>query len=641
MLDKKLIPETIPFDFDENYESVKNLMDSLGYDTQEGSNTQQLMIAMSYLVSMLNANTAVNINEMLLPLARKRNTALLNARTLGYEAKHVLSYKYRLTVKFEDPGTHQINQYDEFTSGDNTYYYMGETITASQGQEITIEVIEGDLKRWVNNPNLITRLTEYNEDNVPVVDYFVDVPYTNVEENSIRVFLTQEQDSNGIPINLVEFPRLDNFIIDVDTDNKKGFIRLDNIEFGTPRIYFKLGSVGAILPAGTLVAVDLLISKGADGKASGDFNTDIGCEIVSSRISTNGSNEESLESIKKNAPLFRNSANRLVTKEDLRTFIDRDPRVGVTSVWDGNDEYPYRPGNIWYSSLPAHSERSHTASNNDTIWTLDKRSLVDDRENWYLTNDDINELEESMDGKGIPTLKRHHRNPVYMDFNYEIQVVRYNRSNTPAEWNKKIFDVIDDYFKGDEINPGVENFEFEYFQSNLDKRIDELLTDSTGFNIKLSTSISLTNFDILDEVVQYGAYSVNNSNQIRFHLGTPFEKYSSFNEQNEAIINTEYLPILTASLPGGSLTVDFLNSTSLIGRGRSYPVKIDSTVVGEYIVLCDLTDTIEVILHENPAVLTDGDLDSGILINVTYPTPNFKITRNTVPILKSVEFITS
>ena len=68
--------ETIPFSFSDIYSNIQAKFTENGYDYQEGSNTAQLITAMSYLVSMLNANTAVNINENILTLARKRTNIL-------------------------------------------------------------------------------------------------------------------------------------------------------------------------------------------------------------------------------------------------------------------------------------------------------------------------------------------------------------------------------------------------------------------------------------------------------------------------------------------------------------------------------------------------------------------------------------
>ena len=48
------IVETIPFNFDEVYEGIAAKFADKGYDSlYEGSNTSQLIAAMSYLTSML------------------------------------------------------------------------------------------------------------------------------------------------------------------------------------------------------------------------------------------------------------------------------------------------------------------------------------------------------------------------------------------------------------------------------------------------------------------------------------------------------------------------------------------------------------------------------------------------------------
>lgn len=65
--------QTIPFTFEEIYKDLEKEFAKLGYDTPfEGSNTAQIITAMAYTISNLNLNTAVNINENLLTLARKR-----------------------------------------------------------------------------------------------------------------------------------------------------------------------------------------------------------------------------------------------------------------------------------------------------------------------------------------------------------------------------------------------------------------------------------------------------------------------------------------------------------------------------------------------------------------------------------------
>ena len=52
--------ETVPYSFDDLYKESKALFNDSGFDVSEGSNTAQLSAVMSYLVSTLNTNTAMN-----------------------------------------------------------------------------------------------------------------------------------------------------------------------------------------------------------------------------------------------------------------------------------------------------------------------------------------------------------------------------------------------------------------------------------------------------------------------------------------------------------------------------------------------------------------------------------------------------
>lgn len=703
MLDKNLIPETIPFDFDDNYAAVKQKFADYGYDTQEGSNTMQLAIAMSYLTSMLNANTAVNINEMLLPIARKRRNALQGARLLGYEIRHTLSYKYKLTLEFPE-GMHRVNRYEKFTSNGKNYYYMGDNIPAFEGPKtLDLVVSEGNLKQWKDDESLVSNLTlSSTSGGKAEADYYVDVPYTRVAEDGLRVFVSYVEPT-GVERDLEEYPRMDNFVIDADMMGKRGFVRLDNIDFGTPRIYFKLGDVGIILPENTKVRVDVLISSGGDGVGDvSDFESDLECEITKAILVSNGSEEESLESIRRNAPLFHNSANRLVTKNDYLGYFNRDSRIKNSTVWDGGDEYPYRPGNVWFSTIPNHTKRIFINNTLKTKWELQERHP----DNWYISDGDVENIKDSTLDIKVPTLTLHHRHPVYLNFDYKIQVVRYSRSLTTEEWNEKLFDTFNDYFIDTEIKPGAESYVFEYFQSSLDKRLDVVLTDVTGFNISLENSVTISSKDIINEVLN-SCDLQSISSQIRFHLGTPFESFYSTDSNGISTVETEYLPRLHTIIESEELSVDFDSPVNIQNRVIQYPIMLGSDTVGIYRVFLDVSDTIEVIIFASPDTTEwntpegfkefelkgkmyyitsttdardrivqdtstvfkeftvkgetfyvsndsnfisyigleddytyiDREFLDGLEIKVMYKSPNFKITRNTLPSLRSVEFI--
>lgn len=539
------IKETVPFNFDEVYSYIENKFKERGYDTQEGSNTMQLVTAMSYLTSMLNVNTAVNINETLLPQARKRNMILQDARTLGYEIEHRQSYKYDIALNFTEVGTTTIQKYDSFTAGDKTYYYLlsdsikvdvgegdintikyyspdmpissafeingswddqlnwavfsdesfetavvdaGFSFKSYTGKVVKIPVTEGTLHKYVDNPSLSILI---GQDDIKT---YVDIPFTNVEENGIDVFLTYIE-SNGAEHKDEEWTRSKSFMLDNDNLLSKQFIRLDNIEFGTPRIYFKFGEVGAELLENTFVRINVLESSGVDGKIESGTPVvpdTIQCDVIEVGILVQGAEEETDESIKANAPLFNNTANRIITKSDYSAFANRQADVKTSVIWDGNEEFPKRPGHIWFSFLPSNNERVLTNDINANEYLLNTNDL----NNWYMSETGVDNVFLELENYKIPTLEFHHRHPMYMDFEFNINVIKYLAATTKEVQNKNIFDIIDQYFV--ELD-GVENFNFEYLNSNLIRRIDRGITDSTGINIELKTSVPINKNSKINE----------------------------------------------------------------------------------------------------------------------------------------------
>lgn len=716
------IKETIPFNFDEIYSYVENKFNEKGYDVEEGSNTMQLVTAMSYLTSMLNANTAVNINETLLTQARKRNMVLRDARILGYELDHIKSYRYTLTLNFTEQKTHSIGRYTSFDAGGLTYYYMGEqledfdvsqidisnkkfyvkdmskviceslggtwssefswatfktsdipigfssTLNSSQLVEYNsktaeekleyyidhnnyellsyigvmkkLEVREGKLNKYEDNGTLIRIIeTQATIDSVTgaiteVVQPYIDVPFTNIEEDGLDVFLTYV-DENGTQFDKEEWKKSSSFMIDKDTVLNKEYVRLDDIDFKTPRIHFKLGEIGKELRVGTFVYINALTSSGVKGEMLDTPKpNEINCEVVNYELILQGANEESIESVKQNAPLFHNTANRVVTKPDYIAFCNRQSQVKDTDVWDGHDEFPKQAGNIWFSFIPSTNTRKLTPvdSGTNSKFILQNTS---DKTNWNVEDAEIDAVWSYLDDFKIPTMIFHHRNPVYMDFNYNIEIIKYGLAATRKDQHKALFDIIDEYFKNE-----AESYKFEYFGSNLTRRIDDLLTDNTGFNHSLETNIHLSDSNITEEIeVSDGVYK----KEVRIHLGMPYENVIN----DDYSINTEKLPLITTPKFVGNktLSVDFStpNETITLGGGEElvvYNIRLGSSKVGEYRVFNIIDPDIEIILDiKDTNGIPETALSNILTMNVKYPSPNIKFSRNTIPRLKSVNFI--
>lgn len=160
--------QTVPFSFDDLFEESRNLFANAGFDVADGSNTSQLAAVMSYLVSSMNTNTAMNINETLLPYATKRNNILQDARVLGYEPQHATSYQYKLTIKLGynmiGYGKIIIPKYTKFTSNNNTYVFV-ENNDLHNSKENGIVIDTGKFKVGDVEYDKRTLVLEYNENN--------------------------------------------------------------------------------------------------------------------------------------------------------------------------------------------------------------------------------------------------------------------------------------------------------------------------------------------------------------------------------------------------------------------------------------------------------------------------------------------
>jgi hypothetical protein len=560
--------ETIPFNFDELYTELQTSFEAQGYDTAEGSNTSQLITAMAYLTSMLNYNTAVNVNEMILPLAKKRSSAAQFAKAIGYEPSYMQSYKYRFGLKLTE-GNHTIPKYTQFIIGEKKYYYMDKQLDLQNVQAdtiIEINVKEGILYNYLDYPTTLSTTTStiLNSENIEVSQYYIDIPFVDVEDDGIEVFVTYYDDIGSLILK-EQWYKTKQFMIDKDSTLKNEFIRLDNINFNTPRIYFSLAGTGSGIREGSKVDINILTTTGVDGAIEDLTDLEavsfelVNMTLVNIDVVLEGTDYESIESIQENAPLFHNSANRAVTRSDYEAICNRHPATKSTMVWGGDDEFPKCPGHVWFSFLPSTLTRNLSSdiynyeylldNNGDYNWdyTLDNDSDIEEEQiaykaqvntsnnfysNWYLENSEIRSFSynennilinpgiwDVLDKYKIPTLEFHNRHPLYLDFEYDIQLLKYNIKTSKSAIYSEVFDVIDNYFTGTSDTIKLEKFETEYFDSSLNKRIDQNITDVTGFNSTLTTKLLVSKKNISKE------NTPTTSRDLFVQLNVPFEKY--------------------------------------------------------------------------------------------------------------------
>lgn len=654
-----MIKPTIPFNYDDLYSSVQQKFVDKGYDIQEGSNTMQIASAMAYLVSMLNTNTAININETLLTLARKRNTVLHDSRILGYEPGNKVSYQYYITLKFTPlkdenqnyvPTSFDVPKYSKFTANSKNYYYYGDLIRIKdiiEPLEMTIIVKEGNLLKSETTSDLKVTIGSIAENGTSKTQYYVDVPYSDVEDDGIDCFLTYYDDNANL-VSKELWSKFDRFQIDIDTILNKQFYRLNVIEYNFPRIYLKLPNTGKDLRVGTVVEMNILVTSGIDGEMTELPKTDeIICEIIDYKLKLQGTNEETIESIKYNAPLFYNSANRAVTKNDFISICNRLTSIDKTYVWDGNDEYPQKQGMIWFSFIPQTRDRVFESDMFRSVYRLENPY---DKVNWFLEDLEITDSNESIFNKlesyKIPTMTLVHRHPIYMDFYFTIEIIKYDITTSESKQNAAIFKIIDEYFfKADTYNT-LENFETEFFLSNLIKKIDTQLADITGVNITVRNDIKLSSKYISNE---FFGDDIVRTKKVLIPLGFPYVNiYSSYGKilssklpkiDTDNFLSNYSIKVDYDQIPDNSINSDVVQLDINLYL-RDYDINdvlIETKVgkIGSYRIFHENNIVVELIISD---IFTEEMCDNA-KINITYPNNNIKFSKNCLPRLNTVDFL--
>ncbi len=739
---KDLENSVIPYDQGEIEQVLKEMLFDKGITDvlYEGSNVSQLSSVISYVIATLNVNTAINLQETLLPLATKRMNILMGARQLGYETTKQISYVYNLTVNpvyneediergvnglpiLED-GKQKINIYGteekitplvhntKFVCGSNSYYYTGPTvndfwivtnaeITRAMNTDIeedrdevykVIEAKEGRLYTKDEDDLLSIKAENYQDqdgDWLTKQEYIV--PYQNVEENGLGVFLTYV-DENGNFREAVQRYKSPNYLIDENlSQNDNLYTVIQNIILDYPTIFFEYGGFGNPIRRGTLIELEVLVSKGTQGEAKGIFKVDnpqIGFEVYEYELYIKGKDAESNESIKENAVVYHNTANRAVTKYDFCAIINRHQLVKDAVAWGGEEEIPKEKGHIWFSCYPhdvkrvikykknpdTSQEYEVMIGNPNEDFNNDMPVLYD----WYFTpctyfpNGDVDVqgeqgiLTEYLDNYKMMTMEAHYRHPLFVNFDFNCDIVKYDVTKSNEEVNNGVFGEFNDYFLNN-----IEKFGSEYINSNIQRVIDKYLSYKSGitYSVNVSGSLCREMLDTfnteLNTLEMYTCATRLNRNVIKCSLAFPFENMFVEN-LNTVIVNTDLVPKIDTEEFGPykeKLWVDYetLNTDSPNQNPNYKTAKIylGNQLFGEYVVNRSI-GVIEITFEFRPdkasydneyTVSLDYLFGSNytrdtdyIDFDIKYPysldtSTNMPFTKNTMPRLRKVNFV--
>jgi hypothetical protein len=471
------------------------------------------------------------------------------------------------------------------------------------------------------------------------------------------------------------------FVVDDEVDNNKdSFLPLMDFDTGFVRVYFSYGKTGKNLYPGSKVSINLLKSSGVLGNnitaiAIEDtlMKENLMIEPGSSPILVSvGSDLETNESIKTNAPVFYNTANRAVTAMDYKAICEHRTEVQRAMVWGGEEKIEKELGNVYISLLSAVSASKLDKFNHDSqnnVYRLEKTDIYDENgvalepdsdtyydKEFYLTESNISDIIKYLERYKVMTMRVIHRNPVFVDVDYKIKVMRY--LNDRKSTQQAMFNVINSYFKSD-----MNEFGVEYFNSNIIRMIDAQLGNVSGVEIDAEYSINLSPGNMI---------KVNNNYMFQFYLEFPFE--DMYDKTVQKLLIPENMPNIDTIdfIKGGSTTIDHslvvdytrvkhtidttvgfdVNEISELSELDVLPIVFAGKDVGHLIIRNSDLDSYNYIRVDlwlnNGTTGTDVFSQSSLLksyfgqpqkIRLANKTDNFRFMKNTLPRLNSVEFI--
>ena len=324
------------FDFDEVKDNLKvfmrNQSEFKDYDF-EGSGLSALLDVLAYNTHYLGFNANMLANEMFLDSSQLRSSVVSHAKTLGYTTRSSTSAKAVVDVFLNTSlASATMPAGTVFTSsvGDTSYQFVTtQSVTAfNSGSSIQfndVTISEGSFvatRYTVDTQNVEQRFL-INDDRADTTTLTIKVQNSATDTGSATY--TRATDIAGL----------------TSTSN---VYFLQEVEDGKFEVYFGDGILGNAVEDGNIIIMNYVVTnKGAANGASvfsssAAIDTVNSVNVVTVSNSAGGSEPESIESVKYNAPLDYASQGRCVTTEDYKTYVKQlFANTQAVSVWGGED----------------------------------------------------------------------------------------------------------------------------------------------------------------------------------------------------------------------------------------------------------------------------------------------------------------
>ena len=348
-------------DFDQIKQNLKNFLkqqeEYTDYDF-EGSGLSTLLDVLAYNTHYNAMNAHYSLNEAFLDSAQIRGNVVTRAKLLGYTPRSVLSARARVQITVDISGEDQATK-------DNTT-----SLTLPRGTKLKAEVGNDKFEFVVldnHSVDVIANTHTFVFNNIEIAEgtyktllYRVDNDIENqkfqlgdkdADTSTLRVRVQQNEQAVAYDI-YTKFESL----LNVDSTSQIYYLQENPSELF--EVYFGDGIVGRKPINNNIVTLDYVYTKGEEANGASTFSmVDTVGGFVGAAVkvtdAAGGTERETLESIRFNAPLTFTAQNRAVTSDDYRGILLKNfANISSISTWGGEDNDPPDFGTVYVSIKP-------------------------------------------------------------------------------------------------------------------------------------------------------------------------------------------------------------------------------------------------------------------------------------------------
>lgn len=369
-------------DFDQIKKNLKNYLKSQTQFSShdfEGSGLSALLDVLAYNTHYNAMAAHFALNEAFLDSAQIRGNIVTRAKLLGYIPRSVLAPRAIVDLVVDVSGESNVPS----------------SLTLERGTKFTTQVDGRNYRYVVINEQsaLIDQTTNtFTFSNVTLVEgtrkkllYRVDNDIENqkyqisdddVDTSTLKVLVQANEQSTSYD-NYTQFESL----INVDSSSRVYYLQENSNEYF--EVYFGDGVTGKQPLNNNIITLDYIFTHGPDSNGANDFTKvdNIGgfANITVNTLTKaqGGTEKETNESIRFNAPLTFTSQNRAVTSDDYRAIIKKEfTNINSISTWGGEDNDPPDYGAVYISIKPIVNETLSEGEKTEIINTILKGKSV-------------------------------------------------------------------------------------------------------------------------------------------------------------------------------------------------------------------------------------------------------------------------